>query len=681
MPLTELRDIQGILSLPRTIQNSFLIEMMDKPRHSDVPTVDYSDKEKTYISGLQQRLEQAKTARDQPHPEFDGLSFISYWWANERGANTMIQATKNKQDVRFQSGTLATKMFAILASYQGLNLSADITAFNDKQMRVNYLGNAMEEIMHKTQTIENDEEWKMVRQFEMLKHGYVFVEDKWDEKWEVEKKISAGFHGKVAGVKWSTIRKKALGAPKRRIIPGPAVYLGDMAQYMISDQPYLFTVENMNWVDAEQIYGNWERWKYVSREKRRFSGTAGQEMSVNAWRFLDGSKEGQVERIRYQDKPNNELQIILNGVLMLPVGYPLTAISSDGEYTFIQQNLEPIRHDFAYGKSFIFKNKNLVAVLDEMMKLAVLKTQKSFLPPYLNLSGRALSRTMFMPGKLTRGVGKGEIAPITDKEVQGVTGSEMGMIQEVIKFVDRNTVSQTFTGAREGGQVTATQIVELQRQARLMMGLLTLAASLLEKKLAEKRLVILLDKWFDPINKDLDEARGIVKEKYRTVSNERMIDGEGMGTKMVLPTNGVIPSPNKIMEAEDRIQEQTGSPFRVIMLNPNEMKQAKLTWVVSVNAKEKKSSELSKMMFEKMVVDAMNLGLRLNLGYIEQRFAQVWEEDPSKMFMPEQQMMMPEQGMHGGQAQGQMQSAGVGTPRVTPQIKVPGQGQQARTLA
>ncbi len=94
-------------------------------------------------------------------------------------------------------------------------------------------------------------------------------------------------------------------------------------------------------------------------------------MSVNAWRFLDGSKEGQVERIRYQDKPNNELQIILNGVLMLPVGYPLTAISSDGEYTFIQQNLEPIRHDFAYGKSFIFKNKNLVAVVDEMMKLGV----------------------------------------------------------------------------------------------------------------------------------------------------------------------------------------------------------------------------------------------------------------------------------------------------------------------
>jgi len=666
--------LETLLKAPRVIKNSFLTDFQES-KEEPVKDVKYTDLERKYISGLQKRIEEAKTNRDQPHQEFDGLDYLSYWLANERGANTMLQSKKNKEDVAFQSGTLATKMFAILASYQGLNLEPDITAFNEKQIVVNRLGNAMEEIMYKVGMVENDEEWKMVRQFEMVKHGFVFIEDAWKEPWSVNKKVTSGFYGNVKGAKWTTVREKEKGMPKRRIVPGPAVYLGDLSKYMMEDQPYIFTVETMDWVDAERIYGNWERWDSVSKEKRRFSGIVGQEMVANSWRLLGELKAGKVEKIVYQDKPNNEIQIILNGVLMLPTGYPLTAISPDGEYTIVQQNLEPIRHNFAYGKSFIFKNKNLVAVLDEMMKLAVLKTQKSFLPPYLNLSGRALSRTMFMPGKLTRGVSKGEIAPITDKEAQGVTNSELTMIQEVTRFIDRRTVSQTFAGSQEseGGKVTATQIIELQRQARLMMGLLTLAASLLEKKLADKRLAILISKWFDPIDKVMDEARGVLKNKYRTTSNERMIDGEGMGMRMIIPTDGNMPNAKDLMAEEDQMSEKIGMPIRIIMLNPQEAKSAKMTWVTNVNPKDKKSSELSKMMFEKMINDAIALGLNLNMDYVGQRFAQVWEEDPSKLIaavMPQQGMMPPQGGQQGG----------VQAPKVSPQIKVPGQGQQASAL-
>lgn len=629
----------------------------------DIEKPQYTDREKTYLGNLQTRLEKAQRARDQNHDQFDGYDFITYWQTNERAANTRIVPRRNKGDSLFQSGTLRTKMLAFLSTFQGLNLGADISAFKENQILINNLGNAMEIIIKKTEELENDEEKRMLRQYELLKHGYVFVEEMWEQSWKTIKKMTKGYFGEKSKVKWSTTKKKSLGTPIRRIISGLSVYLGDLTDYFIKDQPYIFTVEIINRAKAEELYSHFEMWKYVSKIRRTFSGNVSMGMIENAWRLYLTTEENQVEVIKYQDKVNNEFQIILNGIPMLPIGFPLTEINGDGEYTIIQQNLEPIQHNFAYGKSFIFKNKNLVAVLDEMMRLGVLKTQKSFLPPYINMSKRLISRNVFMPGKITRGIKRGDIVPITDKEAQGVTSSEFGMIDSIKRFIDEKTVSPTFTGSREKGtRVTATQIMEIQRQARVMMGLMVLSAGLLHKKLTSKRLMILLEKWFDPIDKELDASKELLRNKYRRVSELADIDKEGKGIRMVVPATK-IPSSREIKETEERAKEKLGMPVRLIMLNPEEIKQAKLIWVVTVNPKEKKSSELSKILFGQMMIDAMNLGLRLNPDYVERRFAQVWEEDPSKMFLKD----VPEiPGME------EEEKKGAGQPRISPQIKLPG---------
>jgi hypothetical protein len=249
------------------------------------------------------------------------------------------------------------------------------------------------------------------------------------------------------------------------------------------------------------------------------------------------------------------------------------------------------------------------------------------------------------------------------------------MVQEVKNFIDSNTVSQTFMGAKEeGGKATATQIIELQRQARIMMGLMVLAASLLEKKLATKRLMILLRYWFNPIDERVDQARQILRNRYRIVSIARNIEGEGPGMRMVLPSEEKV-TPTEVMMAEDRMKEMMGMPTRILVLNPRELKTAQITWVVTVNAKEKKSSELSKLLFGAMVTDGINLGLRFNPDHIEERFAQVWDEDPMKLFTRQPSVapvpMTPS-------PQGTPRTPGAsGTPlagpRISPQVKIPNQ--------
>jgi len=646
--------------------------VLNKPEEEEVLVPEYTDEEREYLKRLQQRLETAASQRDRTHPEFDNLDYLTYWWACENLANTTLQPQKEKGEPDFRSGVIRTKLMAFLSAFQSLNLGADIVALDKRDLPIQSLGDAMEDVLYKTKELDNDEELQMLRQYELLKHGYVFVEEVWEEKMEIRKKIEEGFFGQKRGVKWKTEKVKPMGRPRRTIIPGPAVYLGDLNKYLIEDQPYIFTVEIKSYDDTEKIYGDWEMWKYVSKKLRSFSGEKGEKMIHNAWRLTKEVKEGQCEIIKYQDKPNNEYQIIINGVPMLPMGYPFPW--GHGEYSIVQQNLEPIRANFAYGKSFVFKNKNIVAILDTMMKLMVLKSYKSLIPPLLNLSDRIISKKVLMPGQITRGIPKGSLVPVTEYTDQGVNNSEFNMVELVKRYVDENTVSPTFTGTKEaGGKVTATQILELQRQARMMMALFLLAASLLEKKLDMKRLMILLEKWFDPVDQVLDESRNQLINLYRVVSREKIIEGKGKGVRMVVPIEP-LPSKEELAQTEERLRKEIGMPVKIIAIDPESLKRAKITWTIITKPKEKKTSEYSKILFGAMVQDALALGLRLKPEWVEEKFAEVWEEDPSKIFergaptMPSEEAFLPPKTVAEALKTPTPTPAGI---KVSPEVKAP----------
>lgn len=608
------------------IQPSILLGEPKPTWTGEVPN--YTDQETIYLANLQKKLESTKLLKEQLHPEFNDITYTQYWQKNEDLANTKLEPKINKQDIQYQSGTLRTKLFAFLSSIQGLNLSGDISAYNENDILMTTLGDALEDVIDKTDELDEDEEKKLLRQYELLKQGHVFVEEIWDERWIIEKAPIENYNGQFRGVKIKAREVKAPGRPVRNIISPLSVYLGDLRKYLISEQPYIFTVQTISYDEAEKIYGRFEMWKYVSKTLKPWSGDSDRTMSQNAWRLMD-TKENWVEVIKYQDKPNKEYQIILNGIPMLPIGFPFPW--GYDEYNIAQQNLKPIRHDFAYGVSFIYESKNPVRLLDEFMRLALLKTTKSFLPPYLNLSGRVISTSVLMPNTISMGIPAGSLMPISDKETQGVTTAEFNIIQELIRTIDTNTASQTFTGAKEKGDVTATQIVEIQRQARIMMGVLIITSALLEKKLITLRLMNILKRWFEPTDEVVDKARKALKARYRITSRARSIEGKGPGIRMVVPTEE-LPTPEQLQATAEEMEKNVGVPIRIIALNPKELAQARMTWVVNVNPREKKSSELSKLMFRSMVMDARALGLNPKLEYVEERFAEVWEEDPSKMF-------------------------------------------------
>ncbi len=376
------------------------------------------------------------------------MTYIEQWQAEEKAANTFIAPKINPEDTNFQSGIIQDNLIQILSQLINYDLGPQIHAYDDIQLEVGALGHAMEIIDQKLANLENDDEKKVMRAWELFKHGHVFVEELWEERWHWAKKWIKKFEGNVKSGSWKQTLKRLYARPVRNVLSGLNVYLGDIAQYDKNYQPFIFTVKYRHYEDAKSEYGRkdekgkdvWDRWQYVTKTRQTAANNLGPNIVYNTWR-LTKVQQNQVEEIHFQDKWNNEYAILLNGVLMTPIGMPLPWGYDD--YNIVQQNLEPFHPFFAYGRSLVKRMKANTAIYDEMLKMGVLKTQKSFMPARANLTGKTASRRMFMPGKITAGIDPTKLPTYDAKETEGVTQSELAMIQKIESNISSKSMPQS----------------------------------------------------------------------------------------------------------------------------------------------------------------------------------------------------------------------------------------------
>ncbi|MFH0897088.1 MAG: hypothetical protein V1850_03445, partial [Candidatus Bathyarchaeota archaeon] len=526
----------------------------------------------------------------------------------------------------------------------------DVLAFGQDNVMVADMGNAITEVLRKTEELENDDEKRMLRQYELMKQGTVFVEDIWRKSY---KKIKTSTeNADPTKITWTEKIDEVMSRPNRTILDNRGVYLGSMTTFDISEQPYLFTVDIVPYKKAKSIYGKFPNWKYVPKKLVQEADAYG----VN-WR-LTSVDDNQVEIIKYQDKPNDEFQIILNGIMMLPGGYPLSEVSCNGEYTIAKQIFKIIRHNFPYGKSLCMELRNQVGVYDEMLKLAVQKTQKSYKPPYVNNTGQSLGSEVLNAGHISYGWKPEKFNRVDERDSAGVTPGEVSVIDIISQRIDESSVNKSY----QGGEAPGTTLGEAQlaqQQSSMIVDLALFSCSLLEKKLGELRVPMILKYWFDPIDTKLDEARNTLTEVYRISNVEASIPGKGMGRSMVIPMKAPLPNTEQVYQEEEQSQE----PIRKYYINPEALKKAEYIWQVVVNPTPRRGDAQQKLLFRAMVSDAMALGLQPDPQYLQERFAENWNENKGKMFP--QAPVMPQGAMQGGQLGGTI-------PQISPQVnKVP----------
>lgn len=623
----------------------------------------YKDTDRDYLSFLQNRLHLGRDQKLIPYPEFNNLTYYQYYEANEKLANTYLEPRKNDDDVIVSGGTVETKLDALLSAVNNLNFSPDVYAYDPNNNMVESLGDALGDIIKQTEDMDGadgagDEEKKMMRQRELLKQGTVFVQDEWQRRFKVRKKLKDSYAGQFhdKADMWSSNLEKVFDGPSRTLAYGPNVYLGNLTEFYMENQPFVFAAYYHDFDVAKSRFEQFENWQHVVKGGvQMLQNNDMHTIFDNKWR-LNQVRENQVEIIIYQDATRDEFQIIINGVLMLPIGFPLSAVSPGGEYNIVKQVLRPFNDKFAYGKSFTSAGgiKEIAYLIDELLKLFILKTRKSITPSYINTSGKVIPKKVLSPGRITMGIPADALHPI-GTESQGVTNNEFSVLKELQDRIDKTTVSPQFQGNKaDGTPPTATEIEYMAKQAKLTLGLIITACTLLEKKLAYLRLFLIIENWFDPIGttvQTVDETRKIVNQ-YRSTNTKVALGGGGMGERKVIPMNGTLPSPQVIRKLEHKLSKEKGAPVKHIYLDPEGLKTAKLTWFIVINPKEKESSAVHLAKFREELTDMVsmvNLGSKPNTQGLEEDFAKIYEKPRQKLFATP---LMPPMGAPGAQQDG-----------------------------
>ena len=346
---------------------------------------------------------------------------------------------------------------------------------------------------------------------------------------------------------------------------------------------------------------------------------------------LEVQQTDYVEILKYFDKWKNEMMIIANGVMMLPVGFPLTAVSPSGSYPIAKGDAYPISQFFAISKSIPAKTKVDQEVLDEFLRLIVLKTRQSFKPPVANNTGRVLNRKMFEAGQITNQIDPSKILPIGP--VTGVSQSEFEAFQFIKTLVDAKTVSPAFAGDTESGRHTATEVLELKKQQMMKLGLAIYGVVNLEVQLSRLRLYNILTNWTKVQDQEMSDITGKMEDVYKSIMVDSTMSNSVPGKKIV-QVSPDLPNSDQIMEEENQLSQKMRVPVQKVYIHPDVSKE-KLFWFITINPTEKDSSDLHRVMFKQDIQDAITLfgPQSLNYPYLQQRYAVSAKEDPDKFFI------------------------------------------------
>lgn len=615
----------------------------------------YSEDESKYRKWLLQRIETIRNIREAPQDELNGMSYLSRYVQNFKGGNSFSPPRRNPEDTSVVTGTTREKKLSIINSVVNLVFETVFRAFNGDNIEDQEIGEAFTDCVFQANKEEQWDEKKLYVYSELADQGDVFVEDEWVDETRLDKKKI-----KINDVTEETFKnfdagkatKVVFSGPRRTVIPGPQVYLGNIRQPIIKLQPDLFTRAVIPYSQAEAIYGHLPRFKYVPRNLTPTDGQQDDHFGYN-WR-LEEIGDDMVEVLKYQNKPEDTLQLILNSVMQFPVGFPMPW--EHGEYSLTQGHLEPISPFYAYSKSIPDKTALDQQVLDEMYRLAVLKNQKSFMPPIANFSASILTKDMFLPGKINNGLEKGEIEVLGgDPSAYAMTQSEMEMFKMVNDIISGKSVSAQYQGQNFGDRATATEVDQVLKQAKQNLGIMIVGFMNLHLNLDFLRLHILLENYTKERGEKVNELTGKLERKFASVTAEREIPGRGIGQKRVEFTE----NPNTPMElydmeegiTRDKLSQKPLSktppkkPTHITQIKPSTLRSVKYRWYPEVVISERETPLAERIAYEdRLVKGAQLFGLEnINWEYAQQQWAVKNKINPSYFFKQGQTPPMQEQ--------------------------------------
>jgi len=586
---------------------------MNKNDYQLQPKISYTmtSEETVAYNFYVERIHKAKNDRDQKREEFDDCTYEEDYIANKRAVNTYLRPKINDAEVRVNTPTTEKKVEILWNELITMNLQPEVLTFDDEDNKLSDLGNHFNDIVRRTNEIEQDEDKYVDGIQELLAQRAVFIEESWIDHTNVS---NIGNKRKIYSVQRCD----------KRFLSGLQMYLGDIniPASRFNDQPYIVKYSRMKISEAEKIYGTWDKFKYV--QPGMFNGA----VSFGSCFYRLGSlRENEVEIVEYMDYAKDEYQIILNGVMMLAPGYSYKEIVGElGGYHIRMVVPKPMSLDFAYGRSVVAAAKTLQALDNETFRNIIFKFRQGMQPPVGTRSGKIVSKDVWNPASITQGLTEKDFFKL-DPSNNGVTNSEMAVFKMMNDMTTEFIGGATTTGT-PGKRTTATEILQAQKEAIKLLGLSVLALMRLKREATYLRIYNVLNNYNKPIKRRMKNASvQNIFQKF-TIDNTKIND-EKVGKKIVqLMDRKLTEGEIEELYVYEENQDKKGDPTRVVAINIKAVTNLRLNWFVSVINKERDSSELAKAMFQDKIAQAGQLtqftGRMINADRAIESFEKVW---------------------------------------------------------
>ncbi len=598
-----------------------------------VPEVKYTEEEIKFRSNLIARLLQARFMRDRNHPELDMMTYIQYYESNKRKDLSFLIPKKNRQDVRIVTGTTREKDSTLLSSLLDLNLNPSVTAFDIDDRIVNELGDNMSDLVKKSREIEDWESLRPIVYRELISQGDVFVQDLHVQEFRPMPVHKAEWDPAYNPISKFEVRRrleKVFDGCKARMINGKKIYLGNIRAEYIKDQPLVAVLNIYPRTTAAGIYSGWERWKHVPYKLDTINTYWDDGKTYKDWNLVALSDYDKVAEIMIYDPILNLFQIMLNGVMMLPINYPLTYISGSGEIPIAQGKFEVIP-DFCYSKSQPAKTKVDQEVLDETTKIIIEKMRQSWKPPKGTASQGVFSDKIFMAGQVTSNMRAGELFDLIQSP--GATQTDFSFYKLIMDSISAKTTTSEFSGDETTNQ-TLGEAQQKKNQQMMKLGLAVDGVVNLERRMTWLRIYNILEHWTKPIAKAGD-TREDIAEEYKRLSVETTLENGTAGVKEFRFTTDKFPDVADQEMEEEELTKQNGRQTRIVYLNPEILRSLKWMWFIIMNPSPKSNDHLSQLLFVQNIQTAMQLfgPQAMNMEYLKQRYASKIKENYDKLFI------------------------------------------------
>lgn len=599
------------------------------------PLNDFSEED---IGLIYEKLSKARDERSMPRKEFDMMVFELDYERNREAAFSYLRPKRNDDDVRVNSGTSEKKIELMHNELMSMNFQPSVRAYDKNNLELVDLGSDFTDIVRMTNEQEKDEDiWDEVIT-DLLTQRAAFVEEC------LIPESAEGWYGKGA--------PGYLRAKKRRLSP-LQVYMADIycPVSRFNEQPYIVIYDRFLMSEARVLFGENPNWKYV-----RPGNIHDEFIPWFKYRFSTlRSNEVEIMTIMSSADHDDYYQQVVNGVPMHPKG---TEMPCRKGYPIAAATAKQIP-DFAYGKPPIASAKFLQGLQDETLRNLIRKMRQAIEPPLGVTNGKVYGRDVWSPGATTVGLVRDNFSKLIDH--QGVTNSEFQMFQLITQKAEEFIGMANITAQVGGGQMTATQILELQKTSIKMLGKIVLAVTRLKRDATYLRLDSIFEEYLEPISKEIEEHGGKkeARNKYRSFEINDSKNHLGQIAKKFIVLGDKLLSDAEIedvLDYEDYLSAKAGKNVRYSFMNVPAIKSIPLLFHVEVTPEQRDSGSLDKVLFQDKLAQGANIsqltGRKLSGDRIVTDFESTWKskgwfeaksEQPQQPAQPGQQGGVPQQ--------------------------------------